>query len=117
MQKSGSNARKGSILADGSRPRERPESGNTSVIGQAARQGWAILPSETARANLELEWSGTDTSVRFWPLYWLTRPGGVLFASCSTAVMIWRQVAAPSSSPASASSLARAALSSSALSP
>jgi len=48
--------------------------------------------------------------------YW-TRLGGILFASSVTADMVRRQVAAPASSPASASSSERAALSSSALSP
>src|SRR5438270_11206412 len=39
-----------------------------------------------------------------------TGPGGVLFASCTTSLVIRRQIAAPSSSPAAASSSARAAL-------
>ena len=48
---------------------------------------------------------------------WSNRAPSAVLASCPTASVIRRQVAAPSSSPASASSLARAVVSSSALSP
>ena len=53
------------------------------------------------------------------PAYWsqCTGPGGVVFASWATAAVIRRYTAALLSSPAAMSSLVRAALSSSALSP
>jgi hypothetical protein len=91
--------------------------GHTGAIGQAASRGGPFtrqrLREPTPRTGLGAARAGTR--VRFWPLVDPARRG--LFASSVTADMIRRQVAAPSSSPASASSLARAALSSSALSP
>ena len=107
----------GSILAAGSRPRERPESGTQAPSDKQQAGGGPFtrqrLREPTPRTGLGAARAGTR--VRFWPLVDPARRG--LFASSVTADMIRRQVAAPSSSPASASSLARAALSSSALSP